>query len=114
MCPIYLLPLFYSHQWYNIFVVKIYIFSFLINDKYNGKISNRVWQTHTICIPLIYILFLDKMLCLRYRTKHWWIKTQNGKNGGKPYMRLWKTQDNLEITCANEEAYLNELVVYQL
>jgi hypothetical protein len=39
--------------------------------------------------------FFWTMLCLRYKTKHWLIKTRNGRNGGKLYM---KTQKNKSKT----------------
>jgi hypothetical protein len=58
-------------------------------------------------------LLLDNAL-LKVQTKHWLIKTYNGSNGGKPYRTLRKNniQGSLEITCVDEEAYLNELVAY--
>jgi hypothetical protein len=35
------------------------------------------------------------MPCLRYKTKHWLIKTRNGRNGGKQYRRLWKNKSKI-------------------
>jgi hypothetical protein len=43
LCPIYLLPLLYSHQCNSIFVVKILYLFPLINDRYNGRIFDKVW-----------------------------------------------------------------------
>jgi hypothetical protein len=51
MCPIYLFPLFSFHQCYNILVAKILNLFLLIIDIYNGRISNKVWHTQTLCIP---------------------------------------------------------------
>jgi hypothetical protein len=42
--PIYFLPLFCSHQCYGI-LVKILDLLPLINDKYNVKIYDKIWQT---------------------------------------------------------------------
>jgi len=43
LCPIYFLPFFCFHQCNNILVAKILYLLPLINDKYNGKIFDKVW-----------------------------------------------------------------------
>jgi hypothetical protein len=48
LCPIYLCPFFAFTNVITFLLLKYCTFLLLINDKYNGRISDRVWQTHNL------------------------------------------------------------------